>query len=313
MSPTVCRGSSDAYGSWKIIATSRRSARSFSPRRCVMSSPLNAILPAVGSISLIAVRPSVDLPQPDSPTSPSVSPVLISRSTPSTACTCPTVRCKTPEATGNHTFRSLIETSGSADVHARVRVLTAVSGTLELHAGLGDPARGALGVADRLQVRRVPRAAVDAEGTAGMEGAAFRQVDQAWGQTLDRLQGLVAFGVEARDRPQEGPGVGMLRMRKDVGRGAGLDDAACVHHDHALAHPGDYSEVVRDEHGRGPELSVDVAQQVEDLGLDSDVKCGGRLVRDQHRRRGGEAHRDHHALAHAARELVRVVTRTLRR
>src|SRR5690348_7858571 len=141
-----------------------------------MSWPLNMILPSVGAMSLIAVRPSVDLPQPDSPTSPRVSPVLISRSTPSTACTYPTVRCRTPEATGNQTFRSVIETSGSAAVHARVSVLTAVSTTLELHTGLRDPARGTLGVADRQQFRRVARAALDPEGAAGMERATRGQV-----------------------------------------------------------------------------------------------------------------------------------------
>src|SRR5260370_20030573 len=145
-----------------------------------MSSPLKTILPAVGAMSLIAVRPSVDLPQPDSPTSPSVSPVLISRSTPSTACTYPTVRCSTPEATGNQTFRSVIETSGSAAVHARVSVLTAVSGTLQLRAGLCDPARGALGVADRDQPRRVAAAALDPESAAGAEVAAIRHANQAF-------------------------------------------------------------------------------------------------------------------------------------
>ncbi len=87
MSPTVCLGSSDAYGSWKIIAISRRNPRRCSPRMCVMSSPLKRTVPPVGLINRITVLPSVDLPQPDSPTSPTVSPDLISRSTPSTACT----------------------------------------------------------------------------------------------------------------------------------------------------------------------------------------------------------------------------------
>ena len=39
-------------------------------------------------------RPVVDLPQPDSPTSPSVSPRLTANETPSTACTAPTLRWK---------------------------------------------------------------------------------------------------------------------------------------------------------------------------------------------------------------------------
>src|SRR5256885_657792 len=134
MSPTVCRGSSDAYGSWKIIAISRRKPRRCSPRMCVMSSPLNVTLPSVGSSSRITVRPRVDLPHPDSPTRPTVSPALISRSTPSTAWTWPTVRWRIPDATGNHVFRSLTETSGSLVVHARLSGLTDVaSGTLPRH------------------------------------------------------------------------------------------------------------------------------------------------------------------------------------
>ena len=49
--------------------------------------------------------------------------------------------------------------------------------------------------------------------------------------------------------------------------------------------------------------------QVEDLRLDRDVERGGRLVGDQQLRIAGERHGDHHALAHAARELVRILRR----
>ena len=50
-----------------------------------MSVPLILISPAVGSIKRRMVRPTVDLPQPDSPTSASVSPARIASVTPSTA------------------------------------------------------------------------------------------------------------------------------------------------------------------------------------------------------------------------------------
>ena len=50
-----------------------------------------------------------------------------------------------------------------------------------------------------------------------------------------------------------------------------------------------------------------LAQELEDLRLDRDVERRRRLVGDQQLRLAGERHRDHHALAHAARELVRVV------
>src|SRR5437879_8013178 len=156
---------------------SLRRALRRSPRRWLMSSPLKMILPSVGSSSRITARPSVDLPQPDSPTRPTVSPVLISRSTPSTACTWPTVRCKTPDDTENQTLRSLTSTSGSAVVHARVSGLTVALGTFQLRSRLRHPARRELRVTDSLQRGHVPRAFLDLEGGPGMHGAATWWVD----------------------------------------------------------------------------------------------------------------------------------------
>ena len=51
------------------------------------------------------VRPSVDLPQPDSPTRPTVSPRRTSRSTPSTAWSWPVVRLRKPCLTGKYFLR----------------------------------------------------------------------------------------------------------------------------------------------------------------------------------------------------------------
>ena len=43
--------------------------------------------------------------------------------------------------------------------------------------------------------------------------------------------------------------------------------------------------------------------QIEDLGLGGHVERGGRLVGDQQLGIAGQRHRDHRALAHAARKL----------
>jgi hypothetical protein len=83
--PTVIRGLSDAYGSWKMICISLRSARSDRLSSVVTFRPWNVTSPDVGSISRRIVRPVVDFPQPDSPTSPSVSPAMMSNETSSTA------------------------------------------------------------------------------------------------------------------------------------------------------------------------------------------------------------------------------------
>src|SRR4051794_35330773 len=50
------------------------------------------MLPAVGSRRRVIRRPVVDLPQPDSPTRPRLSPSATWKSSPSTAWTAPTVR-----------------------------------------------------------------------------------------------------------------------------------------------------------------------------------------------------------------------------
>ena len=52
-----------------------------------MSSPSSRIVPSVGSSRRSSTLPTVDLPQPDSPTRHSVSPGLIAKLTPSTAFT----------------------------------------------------------------------------------------------------------------------------------------------------------------------------------------------------------------------------------
>ena len=70
LSPIGWRGSSDANGSWKMICIRRRYGRSFEPVRPVMSAPSKRIVPLVGSMSRRISRPTVVLPQPDSPTRP---------------------------------------------------------------------------------------------------------------------------------------------------------------------------------------------------------------------------------------------------
>src|SRR5439155_18745825 len=57
----------------------------------------------------------VVLPEPDSPTTPSVSPLRTFRLTPSTALICPTIVRSRPRLTGNQTFRSSADiTTGEA-------------------------------------------------------------------------------------------------------------------------------------------------------------------------------------------------------
>src|SRR5262245_39531265 len=71
------------------------------------------MLPDVGSISLTIMRAAVDLPQPDSPTSPSVSPGNTENEMPSTANTEPCRRPKAPRRTGKCLTRSTTSRMGA--------------------------------------------------------------------------------------------------------------------------------------------------------------------------------------------------------
>src|SRR5437764_3900700 len=110
LSPTGMRGSSDENGSWKMICMSRR--RSFSSRLLAskMLRPSKVTSPLVAGISRRMVRPTVVLPQPDSPTRPRVSPGLMAKLTSSTACTQATTRCSKPPRTGKYLTRFLTST-----------------------------------------------------------------------------------------------------------------------------------------------------------------------------------------------------------
>ena len=80
----------------------------------------------------------------------------------------------------------------------------------------------------------------------------------------------------------------------------------CLHHRDAVGDAADDAEVVGDEQHRHALGLLHLGEQVEDAGLDGDVERGGRLVGDQDVGAVGQRHGDHHPLALAAGELVRV-------
>ena len=86
--------------------------------------------------------------------------------------------------------------------------------------------------------------------------------------------GLVEERLEQRLRVLV-PGVG-----EDVGDGAGLDELPAPHHRDPVAEVGDDAEVVRHDQDRHLALALEVAQQIEHLGLDGDVERRRRLVGD---------------------------------
>src|SRR4051812_22519334 len=244
-----------------------------------ISWPSNRIEPSVGSISRSSSRAVVDLPQPDSPTRPSVSPRMTSKLTPSTALTAPTWRWKKPARIGKCLKRpstsmifspadgvapcvsdaaTLIRTSRSPPHRGRESPPKAASATrgsyglllfhhvvtrvlrLDALAQLAPELAADLGHEQaRDLMTRVARHGFELGvdllvrlahvRAAGVERAPARQVDERRRPARDRHELLAARRVQARDRGQQAPRVGVLRRGEDGVRVGLLDDPAGVH------------------------------------------------------------------------------------
>ena len=157
----------------------------------------------------------------------------------------------------------------------------------------------------RQRRRRVVAADVHHVRTAGVEAAAARRVQQRRRRARDRRQ---AAAVRARrHRAEQAPGVGVLRALEDV-----VDDARSRRP--GRAYITSTSSQISATTPRSCVIMMiaesnscrKLADEVEDLRLRRHVERRRGLVGDQQVGVVHQRHRDHHALAHAARELVRV-------
>ena len=99
----------------------------------------------------------------------------------------------------------------------------------------------------------------------------------------------------------------MARIAEELPHRRFLHDLACIHHHDSLRVFGDHAHRMRDEQHGHCVLFLQAGEQLEDLGLDGYVQCGGWLIRDEEFGIAGKRHGDHDALAHAAGKLVWIV------
>ena len=256
--------------------------------------------PSSAGISPSSVRASVVLPLPDSPTSPSVSPGRSSKLRSSTA------RMSLPS------WRNVL-------CRLSARITGSAFWSTGLNAAEAGVARGSSCACSQKWQRLWRPFARSWNG-----GSSFEQISCASPQRStntqagrscaelrqeagDRVQPLLVLAhAAARQAAQQADRVGVPRVVEHVVDRALLDEPPGVQHADALAHLRDHLEVVADEEDARVELLAQHRDEVEHLRLDRRVQPGGRLVEDQQRGVLGQRHRDHDALLHAARELVRV-------
>ena len=116
-------------------------------------------------------------------------------------------------------------------------------------------------------------------------------------------------GIQTRDGHHQTLRVrmGEFAVGDDRLRRRHLDHLSAVHDGNVVRHLRDNAEVVGDEQDGRSMLALEVVHQLQDLRLNGDVQRGGRFVRDEQLRLTGQRHSDHHALTHAAGELVRIL------
>ena len=260
---------------------------------------------------------AVVLPQPDSPTSPSVSRSRMSKLMPSTACTVPMRRRIMPFFSSG----KCLTRSWTASTVARVsRDGASASDGLLLHrknvgarhlllfdfvAAMARRAVRRIVSLDRQQRRLHLQTLLDAQRAPRPEWASRRQMHERRRVSVDWCEPLPSSDVEPRNRSQQSQCVRHPRPIEHVVHIADFDDAPRVHHRDTVGEAGHDAEVVRDQDDRRSGRLFGRLEHVQNLRLDRDVERGRRLVGDDHVGLIGHRHRNHDALAHAARKLVR--------
>ena len=139
----------------------------------------------------------------------------------------------------------------------------------------------------------------------GGKGAALGQVGGVRHEALDGLEhGGAVFDVG--QGVEQALGIGMQGVVEHILQGAVLHDLACVHHRHRVAHLRHNAQIVGDHDHGGVVLFLELAHQLQHLGLDGHIQGGGGLVGDEELGVAGQGDGDHHPLLHAPGELMGV-------
>ena len=301
--PIVWRGLSDPYGFWNTIWISRLRRFRVAALACATSSPSIRSAPAVGFSIKVRSRASVDLPDPDSPTTAK----------------------RAPRLQRERHVRKRLDRRVGAERAARDGIVARQAPGLEdggheaapcSATALGNPETS--GVRHRARPsaalrrrRRDVTAGVEDKGAARRERAAARPIELPGHDAGNG--GQAPLGRPLRQRRQKRGGIGMMRIGEQVARGVRLHLLAGVLDDDPVGGFGDDAHVMGDEHEPHAVVAAQPHQKIEDLRLDGHVERGRRLVGDQELGPAGERHRDHDPLAHAARKLVGIGARPARR
>ena len=155
------------------------------------------------------------------------------------------------------------------------------------------------------ELRLLRAADIDGCGAAVRERAAGLEVGEARRAALEGHKTILAGREHVRNRAEQAHRVGHVGLGEDLVDSALLHELAGVHDRDAIDVASNDAEVVGNKHDGSPRDFLGLLKNLENLRLDGYVESGRRLVGDDELRVVRHRNRDHRALAHAARELVR--------
>ncbi len=129
------------------------------------------------------------------------------------------------------------------------------------------------------------------------------QARHLFGDDIERA----SFRAHGRIGQLQAARVGVSRARKYRACGAAFDCAAGIHHDDLVADLRREAQIMGNEDDPGAVLSLHVRDQADDRRMHGDVERRRRFVGNDQPGIARKRHGDEHALAHAARKLMRIL------
>ncbi len=95
-------------------------------------------------------------------------------------------------------------------------------------------------------------------------------------------------------------------MSEEFLRRSLFDNFASIHDYHAIGHASDHAQIMRDKNERRAKLLTDSTQEFQNLRLYGYIESSRWLIGNEQFGVAGQGDGNHHALAHAATELMRI-------
>jgi len=103
-------------------------------------------------------------------------------------------------------------------------------------------------------------------------------VDQIGGGAVDGYEFCSAVFIEPGNRAQQAMGIAVAGPVIDVSDRGRFNQAARIHYVHAIAQPGDNTQIVGNPDHSGMGLAAQPFYEIKDLGLNGDIQRGGSLI-----------------------------------